>query len=116
MGSLQETARGLDALSNLPRPVVATAVRFLLEELEHRHPGNTLEVRIPPFGAVQCLEGPRHTRGTPPNVVECDAQTWIALATGRLTWSEAVATHRVSASGTRASLDGIVPLITQTSV
>lgn len=97
------------------RVTLATAVRFLLEELADRFPGNTLEVRVPPFGAVQCIEGPKHTRGTPPNVIECDAVTWIALATGRLAWPEALASHRVQASGTRASLEGIVPLITQGS-
>src|SRR5690606_36403089 len=116
MGALKSAMEALATQTIALRPQLATAVRFLLEELEQRHPGNTLEVRVPPFGAVQCLEGPRHTRGTPPNVVECDAQTWIAVATGRLSWSEAVATHRVSASGTRASLEGMVPLITHTSV
>ena len=54
-------------------------------------PGNAVEVRVPPDGAVQAVEGPRHTRGTPPNVVETDAQTWLALATGALTWDDAVA-------------------------
>ena len=65
------------------RPTLATAVRFTLEELGARAPGRSVEVRVPPFGAVQCIEGPTHTRGTPPNVVETDAVTWLALATGR---------------------------------
>ena len=95
------------------RAELATAVRYLLEDLAEQYPGNTLEVRVPPFGAVQCVAGPKHTRGTPPNVVECDPETWILLATGRLTWQGAATTHRVTASGTRAQLADIVPLFTQ---
>jgi hypothetical protein len=94
----------------LARPTLATAVRFTLEELTARAPGPTTEVRVPPFGAVQCLPGPRHTRGTPPNVVETDAQTWLGLALGRLTWADAVATGKVRASGQRADLSVVLPL------
>lgn len=93
------------------RSEVATAVRYLLEELAERAPGNTVEVRVPPFGATQCVAGPRHTRGTPPNVIETDAATWVGLATGQLSWSEAVADARVIASGSRAELDGLLPLV-----
>ncbi|MDN2845187.1 sterol carrier family protein, partial [Campylobacter jejuni] len=64
------------------RNTPATAVRYLLQLLAERAPGNTVEVRVPPFGAVQCIPGPRHTRGTPPNVIETDASTWLALASG----------------------------------
>ena len=92
------------------RDSVALAVRYLLQLLADAAPGNTLEVRVPPFGAVQCVEGPRHSRGTPPNVIEMDAETWIALATGTLAWSRALADNRVTASGSRANLDGILPL------
>jgi len=67
-------------------------------------------VRVPPFGAAQVVQGPRHTRGTPPNVVEMDAATWIALATGAETWDEAVAAGRVLASGIRADLSDLLPL------
>lgn len=88
---------------------VRTAVRFTLEELAARAPGRSVEVRVPPHGAVQAIEGPRHTRGTPPNVVETDAQSWLELVTGRLTWAEAVADGRVHASGERADLGGHVP-------
>jgi hypothetical protein len=88
----------------------ATAVRFLLEELASTHEGHTVEVRVPPYGAVQAIEGPRHTRGTPPNVVEMDAATWLALATGGMTWAEARAADRVSASGSRADLSEVLPL------
>lgn len=93
------------------RTVVATAVRFLLEELAALAPGNSVEVRVPPFGATQCVAGPRHTRGTPANVIETDPQTWIALATGGLEWAAAVADARISASGTRANLDGLLPIL-----
>ena len=70
-----------------PETTVALAVRYALEELAARAPGRTLEVRVPPYGAVQCVEGPRHTRGTPPNVIEMDAGTWLDLVTGRLDWA-----------------------------
>ncbi len=87
-----------------------TAVRFTLEELADVAPGHTVEVRVPPDGAVQAVEGPRHTRGTPPNVVETDPETWLRLATGTLDWAEAVADGRVSASGERADISGLLPL------
>lgn len=96
--------------SALPRPVLATAVRYTLEELATRAPGNSVEVRVPPFGVAQCIEGPRHTRGTPPNVVETDAETWLGLATGSLTWPDALATGKLSASGTRTDLSELLPL------
>jgi len=92
------------------RSTVATAVRFLLEQLATDHEGNSVEVRVPPYGATQAIEGPRHTRGTPPNVVEMDAETWLGLATGALTWGDALAAARVSASGTRADLTEVLPI------
>jgi hypothetical protein len=92
------------------RPTLAAAVRWSLEELADRAPGHATEVRVPPFGAVQCVEGPRHTRGTPPNVVETDAATWLALVTGGLGWDEAVRSGRVRASGSRADLSALLPL------
>ena len=93
-----------------PRATIATAVRYSLEELAARYPGHTLELRVPPFGVVQCLEGPRHTRGTPPNVIETDAQTWLSLVDGRLRWPDAVAGGAVRASGSRADLTSLLPL------
>lgn len=87
-----------------------TAVRFTLEELADIAPGHTVEVRVPPDGAVQAVAGPRHTRGTPPNVVETDPQTWLELATGVLDWSDAVGDGRVSASGERADISELLPL------
>lgn len=92
------------------RETIATAVRYLLQVLAEGAEGNTVEIRVPPFGAVQAIEGPRHTRGTPPNVVETDASTWIALATGRLSWLDAVASGAVAASGTRADLTAFLPV------
>lgn len=92
------------------RATLATASRFLLEQLAEEAEGHTVEVRVPPFGAVQAVPGPRHTRGTPPNVVETDAATWLALATGTLAWDEAVSTARVTASGQRATLAEHLPL------
>lgn len=87
------------------------AVRYTLEELAERAPGRSVEVRVPPAGAVQVIAGPRHTRGTPTNVVETDPQTWLALATGRLAWVDAVAAGRVRASGARADLGALLPLL-----
>lgn len=94
----------------VPRTVTATAVRYSLEEVTARAPGNSVEVRVPPFGVTQCVEGPRHTRGTPPNVVETDAATWLALVTGSTAWSDAVAAGKVAASGLRADLSDWLPL------
>ena len=93
----------------VPRTVLATAVRYSLEELTARAPGNSVEVRVPPFGVTQCVEGPRHTRGTPPNVIECDAATWLEMVTGQLAWAEAVTAGRVAASGLRADLSALLP-------
>ena len=92
------------------RPVLAPAVRHTLELLAEEHPGHALEVRVPPYGAVQALPGVRHTRGTPPAVVETDAATWLALAVGDLTWDDARASGRVAASGERSDLSEILPL------
>jgi hypothetical protein len=94
------------------RATRGTAVRYTLEELGERAPGRSVEVRVPPFGVVQCVEGPRHTRGTPPNVVETDAETWLLLATGGLAWAAALAEGVLRVSGTRADLSGLLPLTT----
>jgi hypothetical protein len=92
------------------RDTIATAVRYTLQLLAERAEGNTVEVRVPPFGAVQCIPGPRHTRGTPPNVVEMDAETWLALAAGRLAWVDALESGTVHASGQRADLSEYLPV------
>lgn len=93
-----------------PRIDLATAVRYLLQLLDEKAPGNSVEVRVPPFGAVQVIQGPRHTRGTPPNVVEMDAATWIAVATGTERWADAAEAGRIHASGTRADLADVLPV------
>lgn len=92
------------------RPVVALAVRYTLQVLAKQAPGRSVEVRVPPFGAVQCIAGPIHTRGTPANVVETSPQVWLALVTGDLTWDQVLVTHQVSISGQRADLSGLLPL------
>lgn len=92
------------------RQALAAATRLLADALAVKAPGGSTEVRIPPYAVVQCVEGPRHTRGTPPNVVETDPLTWARLATGRLAWADAVALAKVSASGERADLGQLLPL------
>ncbi|WP_405877484.1 sterol carrier family protein [Streptomyces sp. NBC_00005] len=93
------------------RQALAACTRLLADALATKAPGGSTEVRIPPYAVVQCIEGPRHTRGTPPNVVETDPQTWFRLATGRVTWPDAVEKAQVSASGERADLSGLLPLM-----
>jgi hypothetical protein len=85
-------------------------VKHYMAVLEARAPGHSVEVRVPPYAAVQVIPGVRHTRGTPPAVVETDASTWIAMASGRITWSEAAASGKVAASGQRADLAPYLPL------
>ncbi|BFU48144.1 sterol carrier family protein [Krasilnikovia sp. MM14-A1004] len=110
----ESLAAVVDALSRGLQPdrtMLRDAVRQTLADLARRAPGRSVEVRVPPFGAIQCVEGPRHTRGTPPNVVETDPATWVLLAAGRLAWADAVAAGRVAASGTRTDLSGLLPLV-----
>ena len=85
-------------------------MRWSLEELAARAPGSSVEVRVSPFGVVQCAPGPRHTRGTPPNVVETDAATWLALVTGAATWDDARAEGALRSSGLRADVSEWLPL------
>ncbi|HWF80755.1 MAG TPA: sterol carrier family protein [Streptosporangiaceae bacterium] len=92
------------------REALRGAVIHTLDQLASRAPGRAVEVRVPPFGAVQAIEGPRHTRGTPPNVVETDALTWVLLAAGRLVWAASVASGAVRASGPRSDLSSYLPL------
>jgi hypothetical protein len=95
---------------DLDQGAVRDTVRTTVAWLAQQHPGRSVEVRVPPFAAVQAIEGPRHTRGTPPNVVETDPQTWLALVSGRLEFAGAVAAGLVRASGTRADLSALLPL------
>ena len=93
-----------------PRAVLGAAVKTTARWLAQHVPGRSVELRVPPHVAVQCVEGPRHTRGTPPNVVETDAATWLRLATGLSAWDDAVAEGKVVASGNRADLSAHLPL------
>ena len=99
-----------DAALTPQREALRGAVIHTLGLLEALAPGRSVEVRVPPFGAVQCVAGLRHTRGTPPNVVETDALTWVMLAAGRTQWPAAVAGGAVLASGSRADLSPYLPL------
>jgi Bacterial SCP ortholog len=100
----------LDGGHQPDRDQLRDAVRILLADLAARAPGRSVEVRVPPYGAIQCIHGPRHNRGTPPNVIETDPVTWITLATGRLAWADATAAGRVRASGTRTDISALLPL------
>jgi hypothetical protein len=101
-----------DALAADPRSPEQTRllVKHFLAVLAERAPGASVEVRVPPYAAVQAIAGVRHTRGTPPAVVELDADTWIALATGSLSWADAGSDGRIQASGERADLSPLLPL------
>ena len=109
-GAVRAATAAASAAEQATRDTIATAVRYTLQLLAERAEGNTVEVRVPPFGAVQCIPGPRHTRGTPPNVVEMDAETWLALAAGRLAWADALESGTVHASGQRADLSEYLPV------
>lgn len=101
-------ATGLDIPYD--RQALAACTRLLADALADRAPGGSVEVRVPPFAVVQCIGGPKHTRGTPPNVVETDPLTWIRLATGRAEWTRELQDAKVSASGERADLAPLLPL------
>lgn len=110
--AVAETLPWLEGSADQPeRQVLARAVRLSLRVLPSVAPGRSVEVRVPPFAAVQCVEGPRHTRGTPPNVIETDPRSWLELATGRLTWADAVERALVTASGSRADLTSLLPVV-----
>jgi hypothetical protein len=109
-GCLDAVLAAYDSGAEPHRVIVKGAVRYLLDLLVAAAPGKSVEVRVPPYAAVQCVEGLRHTRGTPPNVVEMDARTWIGLATGRTDWDQALHDGRIRASGSRADLTAHLPL------
>lgn len=96
--------------SRAEAPDLARAVRWTLELLRRALPGHSVEVRVPPYGAVQVMPGGRHTRGTPPHTIETDPHTWLAVATGRTSWAAAVASGAIHASGNRADLSAVLPL------
>jgi len=100
----------LDSGAEPERAALRSAARSLLQRPAAVSPGRSVEVRVVPVAAVQVIAGPRHTRGTPPNVVETDPLTWVRLATGRLGWDDAVRTGAVQASGARSDLSAFLPL------
>lgn len=106
---LNDAVPGLDVPYD--RQALAACTRLLADALAVKAPGGAVEVRIPPFAVVQCVAGPRHTRGTPPNVVETDPLTWIRLATGRIAWKSALDAAQVGASGERADLAALLPVM-----
>ncbi|WP_369211826.1 maleylpyruvate isomerase family mycothiol-dependent enzyme [Streptomyces flavofungini] len=106
---LNDAVPGLDVPHD--RQALAACARLLADALAVKAPGASTEVRIPPYAVVQCVQGPRHTRGTPPNVVETDPLTWIRLATGRTDWKTALDAAKVSASGERADLSELLPIM-----
>ncbi len=110
-GCVSAVLAALDAGASPEPEALRWAVVDLLGLLASQAPGRAVEVRIPPYAAIQCVAGPRHTRGTPPNVVETDAVTWIMLASGRMPWASAVADGRLRASGPRADLSAYLPLV-----
>lgn len=85
-------------------------VKSTLALLSAKAPGRAIEVRVPPYAAVQCGDGQTHTRGTPPNTIEMNADTWLALASGQLSWSDAMNSGAIAASGVRADLTEYLPL------
>jgi hypothetical protein len=91
-------------------PEVLEAVKQTLAALVERSPGRAIEVRVPPYAAVQCGDGPTHTRGTPANVIEMNAETWLSLASGERTWADAMSAGLISASGARADLSELLPI------
>ena len=91
-------------------PLILEQVKSTLAALTAKAPGRAIEVRVPPYAAVQCGDGPMHTRGTPPNTIEMDADTWLALASGKISWKEAMESGAISASGVRADLSKYLPL------
>ncbi len=99
-----------EALARRDVPDLRLLTKHFLALLAERAPGRSVEVRVPPYAAVQAVPGVRHTRGTPPAVVETDPETWLALATGDLTWAQAVDGGRIQASGERADLSAYLPL------
>jgi hypothetical protein len=107
---IERVAAQVRAGATTERLELKQAVKALVERFAERHPGRTVELRVPPFAAVQCISGPRHTRGTPPNVVETDAVTFIGLTCGFTQWADAIASGAVRASGERSDLSALLPL------
>jgi hypothetical protein len=106
----QELSAARAGLPPGDRAALGALVKASVRAFAEQTPGHAVELRVPPFIAVQCVDGPRHTRGTPPNVVELDAATWLDLALGEVAWDDAVADGRISAAGPRSDLSPYLPL------
>lgn len=106
-----DLARATGIKVPLDRYAVAASVRLLADALAAKAPGHTVELRVPPFAVVQCVAGPRHVRGTPPNVVETGPLVWLRLATGRLSWQQAWDAAEITAGGPRADLSAYLPVL-----
>ena len=108
--TVRQVVAALEAAGDPSDPhTTAAAVRTSLRWLAQTNPGRAVEIRVPPYAAVQAMGGLTHTRGTPPNVIETDPATWLGLVTGTVEWADALADGRVTASGTRADLSAVVP-------
>jgi hypothetical protein len=88
-------------------PEIMSQVKEVLAKISKLAPGHAVELRIPPYSAIQCVEGPKHTRGTPPNVVEMSAEVLFEIAGGKINWQEAISDGRISASGERSDLSAL---------
>jgi hypothetical protein len=108
--AVQRVLAAVDADTTPEPDDLRLLVRHFLALLAAKAPGRSVEVRVPPYAAIQCVDGPRHTRGTPPGVVETDPLTWVLLGLGRLAWEDAVRSGRLTASGERTNLAGYLPL------
>ena len=88
-------------------PEIMSQVKDILAKISKLAPGHAVELRIPPYSAIQCVEGPKHTRGTPPNVVEMSAEVLFDILAGKINWQEAISDGRISASGERSDISGL---------
>ena len=88
-------------------PEIMSQVKEVLAKISKLAPGHAVELRIPPYSAIQCVEGPKHTRGTPPNVVEMSAEVLFEIAGGKINWPDAISDGRISASGERSDLSAL---------
>lgn len=94
----------------MERAELKALVRETVRAFAEKVPGHAVELRVPPYIAVQCVAGPKHTRGTPPNVVEMAPAVWLELSSGTLDWADAIADGRIRASGPRSDLSEYLPL------
>ena len=88
-------------------PEIMSQVKTILAKISKIAPGHAVELRIPPYSAIQCVEGPKHTRGTPPNVVEMSADVLFDIVGGKINWPDAISDGLISASGERSDLSAL---------